>query len=365
MGHDKRKVTRSAMGRAKVTRRDVARAAGTSEAVVSYVVNNGPRPVAEQTRHRVLAAIETTGYRPNSIARALARGSTRTYGLIVPHVSNPFVASLVYAVEKEVFDRGFVLLLGDSADDKEQETRLAETFVQQQIDGLLFYGVDRDHAFVEQLAERMPVVILDDPGAAAGPAYVQVDEGAASAAATKHLIEHGYTSIAMITGPMVLLNSQDRVHGWRTALGRAGVQMRPEWLLETDYTRRGGYLAGLRLLDLDPRPVSVFASNESQAIGLLAAAEERGVRIPEDLAVMCFNGTSNAEYSIPALSAIEQPVDEIARRAVDILSEGAAHGQTVVCDFAVVARRSCGCTYSRSVSVEDDRDEQAIRAHAH
>lgn len=341
------------MSRGRITRADVARAAGTSVAVVSYVVNNGPRPVADETRQRVLAAIENTGYRPDGIARALATGSTRTYGLIVPNVANPFVASLAHAVEDEAFRRGFSLLLGDSADDKLREAELVNTFLQHQIDGLMFYGVERDHPWLDEATSKVPVVILDEPGLASDVAFVYVDERAASAAATRHLIEHGYQTIATIAGPLSQQNARDRVHGWRDALIEAGLEDHPKMLVESAFTRRGGYGAATTILSLRPRMEAVFVANEQQALGFLAAADELGVHVPDDIAIICFNGTTNAEYSIPALSTIEQPVEEIAAHAVRLLGEQTdAARRTIVCDFRLAPRRSCGCAYSRVLAME-------------
>ncbi|MFB2580860.1 LacI family DNA-binding transcriptional regulator [Herbiconiux sp. P15] len=338
------------MSRAKVTRSDVARVAGTSVAVVSYVVNNGPRPVAAETRQRVLAAIEETGYRPDGIARALASGSTETYGLIVPNVANPFIASLAHAIEDESFRRGFSILLGDSADDADREADLVSTFLQHQIDGLIFYGVDRNHPWLDQAIGRVPVVILDEPDPASGTAGVRVDERAASAAATRHLIEHGHVTVATIAGPLDQQNSQDRLEGWKDALRDSGLDEHHDLVFETPYTRRGGYEAATRVLNLPQLPDAVFVANEQQALGFLAAADEHGVRVPDQVAIMCFNGTTNAEYSIPALSTVEQPVEEIAAHALALLAaESTAEPTMIVCDFRLVPRRSCGCVFTREV----------------
>lgn len=335
------------MSKAKVTRDDVAKAAGTSVAVVSYVVNKGPRAVAPDTRDRVLAAIEKTGYRPDGIARALASGSTRTYGLIVPNIANPFIASLAHAIEDEAFRRGLSLLLGDSADDPVREAELVNTFLQHQIDGLIFYGVDRDHIWLKQALGKVPVVVLDDGDPLPGSACVRVDEAAASAAATQHLLEHGHRRIGTIAGPLAQENARDRVQGWRDALTAADLDADDGLLIEADYTRRGGYEAAKQLLSLPTPPEALFVANEQQALGFLAAADEYGTRVPEDLAVICFNGTTNGEYSIPALSTVEQPIEEIAAHAVRLIGDGTTEPTTTMCDFRLVTRRSCGCTYSR------------------
>ena len=136
----------------RVTRSDVAKEAGTSVAVVSYVINNGPRPVAEATRQRVLQAIKKTGYRPNGIARALASGSTQTYGLVAPDISNPFIASMAHALQREAFADGKVLLLGDAGDNSGRERELINNMLNRQVDGLIYTSVDR-HPYIELIAE--------------------------------------------------------------------------------------------------------------------------------------------------------------------------------------------------------------------
>lgn len=337
------------MTRGKVTRDDVARAAGTSVAVVSYVVNNGPRPVAAETKRRVLEAIEQTGYRPDGVARALASGSTRTFGLIVPNIANPFLAALAHAIEDQAYKSGYSIMLGDSGNNTMREVELVNTFMQHKIDGLMFYGVDRQHPWLDQATGRVPVVVLDEPTSSPGSACVRVDERAAAAAATSHLVEHGYQTIATVTGPLDQRNARDRRDGWRDALEAAGRQAGASQLVEADFTRRGGFLAAREIFAWDQRPDAVFLANEQQAIGFLAAADGHGVRVPDDIAVICFNGTSNAEYTIPALSTVEQPLDELAGHAIQLLEQRRSIDDqpTVVCDFTLLTRRSCGCEHTR------------------
>lgn len=327
----------------KVTRADVANLAGTSTAVVSYVINKGPRPVSEETRRRVLDAIEQTRYRPNGIAKALAAGSSGTYGLLVPDISNPYFASIAHAIEDEIFDAGMVLLLGDAAESKEREAEILSIFQQQQVDGLLFIGTD-NHPHVKSIAQGgTPVVVLDRIDEDDLAASVVVDNVAGAIAATSHLIEHGYRDIAFIGGPENLSTAADRKHGWLTAMAAAGLEVRPEWVIEAGFTRAGGLDAGRRLLRQDRLPRAVFAANDQQAVGLLRVAYESGLRVPDDLAVFTFDGTEDAEYSAPPLSTIRQPVEALAREAVQLLLNPAAQSRRVTCDFDIVLRRSCGC----------------------
>lgn len=333
------------MSAKRVTRGDVARAAGTSEAVVSYVVNNGPRPVASETRRRVLQAIETTGYRPNTIAKALASGSSGALGLVVPDIANPFFAALGRAIEDEVFASGRVLLVGNSAESGEREARLVSSFIERQVDGLLYVGVGH-HAHVEQaLSAGVPVVVLDRYDPTLGVASVVVDNFEGAVIATQHLIDHGYRRIATVAGPSALFTAVERIGGWRKALKSAGLPNGDDLLVQAPFNRAGGYEAASGLFDTN-MPDAVLVASEQQAIGLLAAAAERGIRVPEDVAMISFDGTDESRFSTPPLTTITQPFGEIARYAVALARPlDADETKHLTCEVQLVRRRSCGCSY--------------------
>lgn len=331
----------------RVTRSDVAREAGTSVAVVSYVINNGPRPVAPTTRERVLEAIKKTGYRPNGIARALASGTTRTYGLVVPNISNPFISSMAHALQQEAFAHGQVLLLGDAGDERQRELELINNLLHRQVDGLLYTSVDR-HPYIELIqASGTPCVMLDRVDAGLNVSAIRVDEQAAAFQATQHLIEHGYRDIAIICGPEEMLNTQDRLSGWRKALLQAGLEVRNEWIFPTTYTREGGYLATQQMLK-GRLPRALFATSELQAFGCLRALSEQNISVPGQLALVCFNGTVESEYNVPSLTAVRQPVTMMAKAAIEMLKNG--NGSCCVQEFAfdLQVGESCGCSPERN-----------------
>ncbi|MFP5021634.1 LacI family DNA-binding transcriptional regulator [Pseudonocardia phyllosphaerae] len=345
----------------RVTRADVARVAGTSTAVVSYVVNNGPRPVAPATRERVLAAIEQVGYVPDTIAKALASGATGTYGLIVPDIANPFFAALAHAVDEATSAVGKVVLLGDSAESKQRESELIDTFMRRRIDGLLFVGVDNSPALGTLTGNGVPVVILDrdartadrdDPAAPVSAAVsmsVSIDNVGAARVVTEHLLGHGYTRVGITAGPAGLDPARDRLAGWHDALTAAGLDPDPRWVVEAPFSRRGGLDAGRALFARAgaDRPEAVFASNEQQAIGLLVAADEAGLRVPADVAVISFDGTEASEYCVPRLSGVVQPLGAMARTAVELLGRAAGAAEPVpaahvLSDYELRIRPSCG-----------------------
>lgn len=331
----------------RATRADVARLAGTSVAVVSYVVNNGPRPVADSTRDRVLAAIERTRYRPNGIAKALSSGATRTYGLVVPDISNPFFAAMAHAVEDEVFAADMVLLLGDSAESSEREAEILSNLQHNQVDGLLLVGID-NHPHVRSIVEQgTPVVVLDRIGDESPAASVGIDNVAAARAATEHLMGHGYPSIGMIGGPHELSTASDRRRGWSEAMTTGGLAVNEEWLREAAFSKAAGFAVGQAMFSRNGGsglPRAFFVANDQQAIGILRAASEAGLRVPEDVAIVTFDGTDDSAYSVPPLTTIRQPIEEIARNAVALLLEPDSFtSNRITCDFELVIRRSCGC----------------------
>lgn len=332
----------------RITRSDVAREAGTSVAVVSYVINNGPRPVAEATKQRVLDAIKKTGYRPNEIARALARGTTKTYGLVVPNISNPFISSMAHALQREAFANGQVLLLGDAGDSRQRELELINNLLHRQVDGLLYTSVDR-HPYIDLIqATGTPFVMLDRVDPAQQICAIRVDERAAAFQATQHLIEHGYREIAIICGPLDMLNTQDRVNGWRDALQQAGLTVRNEWIFSSTYTRPGGYQAAQQML-AGPLPQALFATNELQAFGCLRAMAEHNLTAPKDLALICFNGTIESEYNVPSLTTVRQPVDLMAKTAIEMLKNWNGAPTIREFDFSLQLGESCGCSTSKRV----------------
>ncbi|MBM7344521.1 LacI family DNA-binding transcriptional regulator [Pantoea coffeiphila] len=327
----------------RATRADVAREAGTSVAVVSYVINNGPRPVAATTRERVLAAIKKTGYRPNNVARALASGTTKTWGLIVPNIDNAFIASLAHALQQEALANDMVMLLGDSGDSRRRELQLINNMLSQQVSGLFYISVDR-HPYTDLLqASGTPFVMLDSVDPALQVSVLRVDEREASRQVTAHLLSHGYGEAGIICGPLEMLNTQERLLGWREALAEHGVQENPQWIFSTPYTREGGYLAAKKMLQGATVPRALFATNEAQAIGCIRALSEQGLKVPEDVALVCFNGTQQSAYHVPSLTTVRQPVAEIAKAAIVMLAEW--NGKAMLREFShrLEIGESCGC----------------------
>lgn len=326
------------------TRVDVAKRAGVSTAVVSYVLNNGPRSVAPKTKEKVLRAVEELGYSPNAVARALKVRRTNTIGLLVPDISNPYFAELSKAIEDSAFVRGYSLLVGNSSNDPSRELMQIETFRARQVDGLLLVRTTRHNDKVLAHLDSLPTVVLDRIVPNERLSSVLVDNFGGAYAAVKHLIDHGHRMIACIGGPAGAPLADERVRGWVTAMAEHGLPT-TDLSVRGAYSRLGGYEAALELFERKERPSAVFASSDLQGIGVLRACYEKGVKVPEDLAVFAFDGTSEAAFTAPPLSVVQQDMGRLAESAVSlVLSELiAANPVHHTAPFELVLRRSCGC----------------------
>lgn len=330
-----------------ITRSDVAKVAGTSVAVVSYVINNGPRPVAEATRQRVLEAIKQTGYRPNAVARALASGSTKTFGLVVPNIANPFVASMAHVLLQESLNHGHVMLLGDAGDDRQRELELIQGLLNRQVDGLFYNSVDR-HPYIDLIkASGTPLVMLDRVEPQPGVSMLRVNEREAARQVTAHLLGHGYQQVGMISGPLEMLNTQDRIQGWRDALAAYRLPADDGLIFPASYTRQGGYAAAQQMMESNRVPRALFASNEGQAIGCIRAFSEHGLRVPHDVALVCFNGTEQSAFHVPTLTTVRQPLREMAQRAIAMLKNWDGEAELAEFPHHLEIGESCGCQLTK------------------
>jgi LacI family transcriptional regulator len=329
--------------RSQVTRKDVARYAGVSTAVVSYVVNGGPKKVAPGTEAKVHDAIRILGYRPNAAARALKLGSSETIGLVIPDNSNPFFSLLGHAVEEAAAELGYALLLTNSDGNLAKERRHIRNLAARQVDGVLLASVLFEPDLTELESAEIPSVLLNHGGESPGFNSVGVGLAAGARTAVEHLISHGHTNIGLAMGTNVSNEVDGRELGWLQALEAAGLPEGP--IARSEFTRPGGYKAGRRLLAGANRPTAIFASSDMQAIGLLRAIHEAGLTVPGDIALASFDGSVEAEYSWPPLTTVEQPVQAMAEAAVAALI-GARRGEKPehrIFPTELRIRQSCGC----------------------
>ncbi|WP_181727607.1 LacI family DNA-binding transcriptional regulator [Streptomyces sp. PT12] len=326
-----------------VTRAEVARLAGVSPAVVSYVLRPGLRPVSRETREKVLAAVEELGYRPNAIAQALRAGPTQTLGLLVPDHVNPFFSQLTRAVENAAFGRGYVLLSGSTADDQDRETRYIRAFVDRKVDALLLIAAQSHPELDAAVDAGIPTVVLDRVPDGVRVSTVRSDGLNGSRIGVEHLISLGHRRVGIVAGPRSLDVADDRVIGWRMALSEAGLPSGDDLIQHAPFSAAGGYRAASDLL-ADPEVTALFVSSDVQATGALSACRRLGRSVPADVSLVSFDGTELAPHTNPPLTVIQQPIEAIARGAVDRLMSQMKNPSTEpvheVLDVALVVQES-------------------------
>lgn len=300
--------------------RDVAAAAGVSVATVSRVLN--PElgyPIKDETRARVLDAIDRLGYRPNDLARALQQRSTRAIGLVIPDISNPYYPDLVRGCEDVASARGYRVVLCNTDRSAEKTGQYLDTLVSQRVDGIIVAGGGDASAWSPEVLDRyrMKIVVVGRHDVAYPS--VRVDNEAAARAATEHLLGLGHRHIAFIAGPLDSNTVVDRLAGHRAALRERGLDASGALIQEGTFAESSGYDAVAPLLGAEPRPTAVIAANDRMAFGALAALTDHGLRVPDDMSVVGFDDTTLASYTRPALTSVSIPTYEIGATAMSAL----------------------------------------------
>lgn len=335
----------------RVRLQDVAERAGVSVKTVSNVVN-GYIHVSDETRSRVQKVIDETGYRPNLSARQLRSGRTGVIALALPELDNPYFAELTRSVVQAAEELGWTVLVDQTDGLLEREQIVTAGFRHHLIDGLILSPVALG---VDDLAQRpvdeTPVVLLGEKFGAGSADHVAIDNVAAARVATHHLVSRGCTRIAAIghqsdsSGGSGV--AQLRRRGWEQALATAGLLVDERLMAEVaTFRRQDGAEATARLLDRGPALDAVFCFNDTLALGAIRTLADRGLRIPEDVAVIGIDDVADGRFSVPTLSTVAPDKAGIARTAVRMLAERLAPGggrlapREVWADFELVPRES-------------------------
>ncbi len=300
----------------KVTVEDVARHAGVSTATVSRAVN-GSGTVAQHTYQRVMSSVNELGFTPTPAARNLRQQRTRNIALVVPSIVNPFFPELVSAVHPGVAAEGYSLLLIDSHESERAALRVVTSRI---ADGVLLIGSMSDLGGGTSISPvGVPVVALDRAPSVLSATVVQCENEQGAREVVEHLIERGHRDIAHITGPVGIDVADQRTTGYRAALKGRGLAVQAELIKTGDFSEDSGFAATLELIDSGHKFSAIFAANDIQAIGAIAALQLRGLSVPQDVAVAGFDGIHLTRYVNPTLTTYIQPIKTIAQRATDLL----------------------------------------------
>lgn len=294
--------------------RDVAKHASVSVATVSRVLNDKGY-VSAETRKKVEAAIAELNYRPNEVARSLFKKQSKTIGLILPDIMNPFFPELARAIEDTASKLGYTVILCNSDEDEEKAQRYVDVLLQKYVDGIIISSNTIQEKTIRELT--IPVVCIDREISKDIPTIV-VDNKNGARMATRFLKEKGRRKIAHIRGPLDIVNANERCEGYRDVV--AGEQWFNEsYIVNGNYRMETATEAVLELLRQHPEIDGIFAANDTMAIGAMKAAYQHGLKVPEDVSIIGFDGIALGKASIPELTTIEQPLYELGQKAAKVL----------------------------------------------
>ncbi|GAA4222077.1 LacI family transcriptional regulator [Streptosporangium album] len=324
--------------------KDVAAHAGVSVATVSRVLNDSPS-VTEETRTRVYAAMRELNYVPNAVARSLRTEATRTLGLIIGDIVNPFFAELARAVEDAARAAGYTVIIGNADERAEEQDHYVRTLLERRVDGLLICPTAEVTPLVEEVARSGgPLVFLDRVLPGVHVPSVRADGTDAIKALVAHLAGLGHRRVAFISGPARLSTGRERTEAFLAAMAEHGLEIRPEYVQAGDFRSGSGRALTARLLDLPEPPEVIFAGDNLMTLGALDEIQARGLRIPDDVALASFDDAAWFPHVSPPITAISQPAAELGRLGVGVILDRLAGrpAGSVILPALLVVRQSCG-----------------------
>ena len=304
-----------------VTKKDVAKLAGVSHMTVSRVLNNFPY-VSKKTSRKVLKTCRMLNYRPNIVAASLRSKKSYALGIIIPTFKHTYYARFLNQIEAECKQAGYhiIVIQGEKGNSKSQlEWSDLEFLLARQIDGLLI-DLELPREILRRLKkENVPIVFIDMPPADNNFSFVGTADFDGGRQLANHLIKLGHRKIVFIAGPCKHYTSEQRLAGYKSALSEHHIPFSEEFILYTNYSTEGGYDAASKLLSEKIRFTAVISANDYIAVGVLSALSQGGINVPDEISVVGFTGDEIGSYTVPPLTTMAQPIEEIAVKAVEML----------------------------------------------
>lgn len=328
-----------------VSIKDIARLAGVSHSTVSRALQSSPL-INRQTAEKIRLIADQLGYRASAVARGLATSRTRTLGLVVTTIADPFVADVVGGIEDAANGYGYSVLLANSHADPEREMAVVRSFEERRVDGVIVTASRVGALYVPMLSRmRVPVVLINNQHPAEFAHSVMIDNLEASREATRHLIRLGHRRIAYLGDRFGHQSDTERFGGYRQALDEADIPFQPELVVHGDGKPEGGIEAMGRLLELAEPPTAVFCYNDMSALGALRRIRAQGLAVPRDISLVGFDDLYLARYMDPPLTTVRQPKWEMGRLAMEELMrllEGSHAEHVIRVKGELVIRESAG-----------------------
>lgn len=338
--------------------RDIAKHAGVSTATVSRTINRVPT-VSPKLAKKVWNAIEELGYYPNTHARSLVSGKTRTFGLIVSEITNPFFPRIVQVFEDLGLQHGYEVLVSSTVHDAERMKLAVRRMIERRVDGVAILTFGMEESLLEDLKVRkVPLAFVDVGPARTGVINIGIEYEPGLRQAVEHLATLGHERIAYIAGPANVKSAVKRREVFLHAAAAIGLEVSPELVVQGDHTAHGGRVAAQSLLAMRNGPSAIICSNDLTALGAMRSAYDAGIRIPGDLSLVGFDDIWLSEYLSPPLTTVQMSQAELARLAFHALLKEAQRdehppsGSQYILPTRLVVRGSTG----RASHARDRRD---------
>jgi DNA-binding LacI/PurR family transcriptional regulator len=313
---------------AKSRIKDVAREAGVSTATVSHVINK-TRFVSEETRAKVVSAIERCNYYPNAHARSLASGRSDTLGLLISDIANPFFPELVKSIEAAAFEKGYNVILSNTDYDAERTLRNVRRFIEREVAGVALMNSELDAGIIDELARsHVPVVFLDIGSADICMSNIVVDYRVGIKEAIDHLTGLGHRKIAYVGGPSRLRSAFKRLEAFRDSMEEHLPEEKSLAIYEGDFRLEGGRFAAREIFSSTEIPTAVVAANDMMSLGIIEECHTQGLQVPGDVSIVGFDDIAFASLSNPPLTTVCLPRAELGRKAVEALMATIEHSDS-------------------------------------
>ncbi|WGL99541.1 HTH-type transcriptional repressor PurR [Arsenophonus sp. aPb] len=328
------------------TIKDVAKLAGVSTTTVSHVINN-TRFVAKETKTIVWAAIKTLNYSPSAVARSLKVNHTKSIGLLATSNEAPYFAEVIESVENNCYSQGYTLILCNSHNNLNKQQAYLQMLAQKRVDGLLVMCSEYPKQLLRMLEEyrNIPMVVMDWGQAHGDFTDVIIDNAVYGGyLAGRYLIERGHRDLGIISGPLKRNTGSGRRQGFLNAMKEANIQPLDKWIVEGDFEPTSGYDAMKQILNHQQRPTAIFCGGDIMAMGAICAANELGIRVPQDISIIGYDNVRNARFFTPALTTIHQPKERLGQMAftmlLDRIINKRKNAQTIEIHPELIERRS-------------------------
>ena len=317
---------RTGLKRASI--KDIARLARVSHPTVSRALHRSPL-VNLKTAEKIRKIAEESGYRPSAVARSLVTSRTRTLGVVVTSIADPFVAEVVGGIEEEANAHDYSVFLADSNADPQREVRVVQSFEERRVDGIVVTASRVGVLYANMLSEmQIPIVLLNNQHPGEFAHSVMIANFEASRSAVQYLLQLGHRRIAYIGDRFGYSSDSERFSGYRSTLDEADIAFQPDFVEHGDGKPEGGAAAMERLLALEPLPTAVFCYNDLTALGALHTIRKNGLRVPEDISLVGFDDLFLTQYTDPPLTTVRQPKHEMGRLAMQVMLKLLTGGDT-------------------------------------